>query len=163
MLDHPIVLNLQSIYWCLHQNLKKNNNILLSLKVFLVAPVFSFILFLPIKRMKSPLYQQPIGPSTWQQIINFVLQTKQSTSIIFRLYSNKWLPVQVAGTWICGFLFLVPTSLSLWGHFGLDPSIGSCTILPDNHGRSSKEFLFVFAFLSPCLAIIVCYARWFIS
>ena len=79
---------------------------------------------------------------------------------IFSLYSSRWLPLQVAGTWICGFSFLIPTSLSLWGHFGLDPSIGSCTILPDRHGRSSKEFLFVFAFLSPCLAIIVCYARY---
>eukprot|EP00090_Calanus_glacialis_P015256 TRINITY_DN24110_c0_g1_i3.p1 TRINITY_DN24110_c0_g1~~TRINITY_DN24110_c0_g1_i3.p1 ORF type:complete len:495 (-),score=85.15 TRINITY_DN24110_c0_g1_i3:276-1760(-) len=78
-----------------------------------------------------------------------------------RLYSAKWLPLQVAGTWICGFSFLIPTSLSLWGHFGLDPSIGSCTILPDKNGRSSKEFLFVFAFLSPCVAIIVCYARIF--
>ena len=78
----------------------------------------------------------------------------------FRLYSAKWLPLQVAGTWICGFSFLIPTSLSLWGHFGLDPSIGSCTILPDKNGRSSKEFLFVFAFLSPCVAIIVCYARY---
>jgi len=78
-----------------------------------------------------------------------------------KLYSAKWLPFQVAGTWICGFSFLVPTSLSLWGHFGLDPTIGSCTILPDRNGRSSKEFLFVFAFLSPCLAIIVCYARIF--
>ena len=27
-------------------------------------------------------------------------------------------------------------------------------------GRSPKQFLFVFAFLSPCLAIIICYARW---
>ena len=25
--------------------------------------------------------------------------------------------------------------------------------------RSSKEFLFVFAFLAPCIAIVVCYAR----
>ena len=76
------------------------------------------------------------------------------------MYSKKWLPLHVAATWVCGFVFLVPPSLSLWGQFGLDLTIGSCTIILDKNGRSSKEFLFVFAFLSPCLAIIVCYARW---
>ena len=50
--------------------------------------------------------------------------------------------------------------IAVWGQFGLDLSVGSCTIILDSQGRSSKEFLFVFAFLSPCLAIIVCYARW---
>merc|ERR1719232_1154649 len=78
-----------------------------------------------------------------------------------RMYSKKWLPLHVAATWICGFVFLVPPSLSIWGQFGLDLTIGSCTIILDKNGRSSKEFLFVFAFLSPCLAIIVCYARIF--
>ena len=75
------------------------------------------------------------------------------------MYSSRWLPLHVAATWIFGFVFLVPTSLSSWGQFGLDLTVGSCTIILDQHGRSAKEFLFVFAFLSPCLAIIVCYAR----
>ena len=118
-----------------------------------------------------------------------------TTLAVPRLYSRRWLPLHVAATWICGFVFLVPTSLSggadielifidttqifsipniinnclhvncllkiaVWGQFGLDLSVGSCTIILDSQGRSSKEFLFVFAFLSPCLAIIVCYARW---
>ena len=81
-------------------------------------------------------------------------------NFVHRMYSKKWLPLHVAATWICGFVFLVPPSLSIWGQFGLDLTIGSCTIILDKNGRSSKEFLFVFAFLSPCLAIIVCYARW---
>ena len=76
-----------------------------------------------------------------------------------RLYCKRWLPLHVAATWVCGFVFLVPTSLSVWGQFGLDLAVGSCTIIPDTAGRTAKEFLFVFAFLSPCLAIIVCYAR----
>ena len=76
-----------------------------------------------------------------------------------RLYCKRWLPLHVTATWVCGFVFLVPTSLSAWGQFGLDLTVGSCTIIPDTSGRTAKEFLFVFAFLSPCLAIIVCYAR----
>lgn len=67
----------------------------------------------------------------------------------------------VLSTWLGAFGALVPTLLELWGTFGLDPTIGSCTILPDRDGNSPKEFLFVFAFVLPCVAICVCYARIF--
>ena len=44
----------------------------------------------------------------------------------------------------------------------MDEEIGSCSILPDPvTRRSPKEFLFVVAFVLPCLAIVVCYARIF--
>ena len=29
-----------------------------------------------------------------------------------RVYSKRWLPLHVAATWVSGFVFLVPTSLS---------------------------------------------------
>lgn len=48
-----------------------------------------------------------------------------------------------------------------WGRFSLSPSIGSCTIIDDIHGRSPKKVLFIGAFLLPGLAIIICYARIF--
>lgn len=67
----------------------------------------------------------------------------------------------VVATWVGAFGALVPTLLELWGTFGLDPAIGSCTILPDRDGNSPKEFLFLFAFVLPCVAICVCYARIF--
>ena len=67
----------------------------------------------------------------------------------------------VLSTWLGAFGALIPTLLELWGTFGLDPAIGSCTILPDRDGNSPKEFLFVFAFVLPCVAICVCYARIF--
>lgn len=67
----------------------------------------------------------------------------------------------VLAIWIIAFGLLVVTWFERFGRFGLDPAIGSCTILPDINGRSPKEFLFVLAFLIPCLAIIVCYARIF--
>lgn len=63
--------------------------------------------------------------------------------------------------WIVAFGVLIVTWFEQWGRFGLDPVIGSCSILPDVKGRSPKEFLFFLAFLIPCLAIIVCYARIF--
>ncbi|KAE8743047.1 Moody-2 -part 3 [Frankliniella occidentalis] len=67
----------------------------------------------------------------------------------------------VGCTWVCGFGALVATWLGKWGRFGLDQHIGSCSILPDAHGRSPKEFLFITAFVIPCIAIAGCYARIF--
>ena len=67
----------------------------------------------------------------------------------------------VACTWIGAFCTLIPTWRGIWGRFGLDKSIGSCTILRDQNDRSPKEFLFIMAFLVPCFCIIICYARIF--
>jgi len=67
----------------------------------------------------------------------------------------------VACTWIFGFGALIATWFGKWGKFGLDTRIGSCSILPDSDGHSPKEFLFIVAFVIPCLAIVVCYARIF--
>jgi hypothetical protein len=77
------------------------------------------------------------------------------------LYKPKYLVLMVLATWLGGFGALVPTWFERWGRFGLDPAIGSCSILPDVNGRSPKEFLFILAFLAPCIAIVVCYARIF--
>ncbi|KAG5347849.1 MOODY protein, partial [Acromyrmex charruanus] len=82
-------------------------------------------------------------------------------SLYSTLYKTKFLIPMVLAIWIIAFGLLVVTWFERFGRFGLDPVIGSCTILPDINGRSPKEFLFVLAFLIPCLAIIVCYARIF--
>lgn len=55
-----------------------------------------------------------------------------------RLYRQQYLGLMVASTWICGFGALVATWLGKWGRFGLDPGIGSCSILPDQRGNSPK-------------------------
>ncbi|XP_066974459.1 G-protein coupled receptor moody [Macrobrachium rosenbergii] len=78
-----------------------------------------------------------------------------------KMYTKISIAFMVLATWIGAFGALVPTLLGVWGTFGLDASIGSCTILPDADGNSPKGFLFVFAFVLPCLAICVCYARIF--
>ncbi|XP_004928434.1 G-protein coupled receptor moody [Bombyx mandarina] len=78
-----------------------------------------------------------------------------------KLYRRKYLAIMVGSTWAFSFGALIATWLEKWGRFGLDPSIGSCSILPDRNNRSPKEFLFVGAFMLPCLAIVICYARIF--
>ncbi|XP_028050864.1 G-protein coupled receptor moody [Monomorium pharaonis] len=77
------------------------------------------------------------------------------------LYKTKYLIPMVVAIWIVAFGLLIVTWFERFGRFGLDPAIGSCSILPDVNGRSPKEFLFVLAFLVPCFAIIICYARIF--
>ncbi|XP_049794889.1 G-protein coupled receptor moody [Schistocerca nitens] len=78
-----------------------------------------------------------------------------------RLYRRRWLALMVASTWLLGFGALVPTWLGVWGRFGLDDKVGSCTILHDHNERTPKEFLFIVAFVIPCIVIVVCYARIF--
>lgn len=47
------------------------------------------------------------------------------------------------------------------GAFGYDSNLGTCSILKDANGRSSKTALFVIAFIIPCIIIIGCYAKIF--
>ncbi|XP_076396179.1 G-protein coupled receptor moody isoform X2 [Megachile rotundata] len=82
-------------------------------------------------------------------------------SITINRYVMIGHPTLYRTTWIVAFGVLIVTWFGNWGRFGLDTAIGSCSILPDKNGRSPKEFLFVVAFLIPCIAIVVCYARIF--
>ncbi|KAH8317344.1 hypothetical protein KR074_004543 [Drosophila pseudoananassae] len=79
-----------------------------------------------------------------------------------RIYQRRYLALMVAGTWITTFSIMIPTWRGVWGRFGLDDSIGSCSILHDRYGRSPKEFLFIAAFMLPCICIVICYARIFL-
>jgi len=45
----------------------------------------------------------------------------------------------VAVIWIGGFGALIPTWLGMWGIFGLDVTIGSCSILPDSEMPVSER------------------------
>ncbi|GAB0098128.1 G-protein coupled receptor moody [Sergentomyia squamirostris] len=78
-----------------------------------------------------------------------------------RIYMRKYLALMIAGTWMLSFGALIPTWSGVWGLFGLDVTIGSCSILRDENGHSPKEFLFIVAFALPCLFIVMCYARIF--
>nr|CAA21124.1 EG:22E5.10 [Drosophila melanogaster] len=79
-----------------------------------------------------------------------------------RIYQRRYLALMVAGTWITTFSIMIPTWRGVWGIFGLDVSIGSCSIMHDRYGRSPKEFLFIAAFMVPCICIVICYARIFL-
>ncbi|KAM7348465.1 G-protein coupled receptor moody isoform 2-T10 [Cochliomyia hominivorax] len=78
-----------------------------------------------------------------------------------RIYQHRYLALMVVGTWLLSFSIMIPTWRGIWGKFGLDIAIGSCSILHDHNDRSPKEFLFVLAFMVPCLCIVFCYTRIF--
>lgn len=56
----------------------------------------------------------------------------------YRIYRRKYLGMMVAGTWLGAFGTLIPTWRGRWGRFGLDKTIGSCTILRDQSSEYSN-------------------------
>ncbi|XP_013780889.1 G-protein coupled receptor moody-like [Limulus polyphemus] len=74
------------------------------------------------------------------------------------IYRKRTIAVMMFLIWIISFLFVLPPLLKVWGKFGFDPSAGSCTILKLNN-RSPKVFIYVFAFVLPSFAFIICYSR----
>lgn len=74
------------------------------------------------------------------------------------IYRKRNMAVMISLIWIISFLFVLPPLLKVWGKFGFDPSAGSCTVLKLNN-RSPKVFIYVFAFVLPSFAFIICYSR----
>ncbi|XP_021937582.1 G-protein coupled receptor moody-like isoform X2 [Zootermopsis nevadensis] len=75
-----------------------------------------------------------------------------------RIYKKLWIGAMIAFCWMFSFGMQIPTLLGVWGIFGLDKKLGTCTILNDSNGNSAKTALFIIAFLIPCCVIICCYA-----
>lgn len=63
--------------------------------------------------------------------------------------------------WVFAYGMQLPTLVGAWGTFDYDPKLGTCSILVDDYGRSSKTALFITAFVIPCMIIIACYAKIF--
>ena len=82
-------------------------------------------------------------------------------SIYARIYKKYWIVAMIIFCWLFSFGFQLPTLFKVWGKFGYDPKLETCSILRDDNGRSSKTALFVIAFVIPCIIIIICYARIF--
>ncbi|XP_077551965.1 G-protein coupled receptor moody-like [Haemaphysalis longicornis] len=64
----------------------------------------------------------------------------------------------VTGTWLLTLSLLFWPTAGVWGQFGWDDDIGTCSVVPKN-GRSSKAFLFMVAYFVPTTSIVICYSR----
>ncbi|XP_034231918.1 G-protein coupled receptor moody-like isoform X2 [Thrips palmi] len=82
-------------------------------------------------------------------------------NIYGRVYRTGWIAAMIVFCWLFSYGFQLPTLAGVWGVFGFDKQLGTCSIRPDAAGRSSKTALFVTAFVVPCIIIIGCYARIF--
>lgn len=78
-----------------------------------------------------------------------------------RVYKKVYIALMIVASWLFSYGMQMPTLLGIWGAFGYDPKLGTCSITTDARGRSSKTALFVVAFIVPCVLIVVCYAKIF--
>ncbi|XP_067011364.1 G-protein coupled receptor moody [Anabrus simplex] len=78
-----------------------------------------------------------------------------------RIYKKGWIAAMIIFCWVFSYGMQLPTLFGIWGSFGYDSKLGSCSILEDSEGRSSKTVLFITGFLIPCVIIVICYARIF--
>merc|ERR1711981_887950 len=76
------------------------------------------------------------------------------------IYSRLNILLMVVVVWAFSFGMILPPLLEVWGTLGLDRATFSCTILKKD-GKSPKKFFFIFGFLLPCIAIILCYSAIF--
>lgn len=78
-----------------------------------------------------------------------------------RVYRKHNIAMMIVFSWMFSYGMQIPTLVGIWGKFDYDAELGTCSIVPDNNGRTSKTALFVIAFLVPALLILICYARIF--
>ncbi|XP_046664435.1 G-protein coupled receptor moody isoform X3 [Homalodisca vitripennis] len=78
-----------------------------------------------------------------------------------KIYKPIWIAAMITFCCTLSIVMQVPTLLGYWGQYAYEDKIKSCTIVPDEYGRTSKNVLFIIAFVIPCLIIICCYARIF--
>ncbi|XP_050303886.1 G-protein coupled receptor moody-like isoform X2 [Anthonomus grandis grandis] len=75
-----------------------------------------------------------------------------------KIYTKTTVILYISAIWIFSFGLQVPTLFGVWGMFGFDKKLGTCSIILDKNGRSSKTALFVLAFALPTVIIVICYS-----
>ncbi|XP_044009249.1 G-protein coupled receptor moody-like isoform X2 [Aphidius gifuensis] len=92
-------------------------------------------------------------------INRFIMITHHS--LYAKVYKKHWIALMIAMCYICSYGMQLPTLTGSWGKFDYDEKLGTCSIIKDENGRSSKTFLFITAFIIPCIVIVCCYTKIF--
>lgn len=74
------------------------------------------------------------------------------------IYTKTKVFAYISLIWLFSYGLQIPTLLGIWGVYGMDEKLGTCSINPDENGHSSKTALFVIGFALPCVIIVICYA-----
>lgn len=77
------------------------------------------------------------------------------------IYTKTKVFAYVSLIWLISYGSQIPTLLGIWGVYGMDEKLGTCSINPDKNGHSPKTTLFVIGFALPCVIIVISYATIF--
>lgn len=124
--------------------------------LYIFCVCYTFYYNLLIITRKSWPYNKPLSCLCFHRYIMIAHH-----SIYSRIYKKHWISCMIIFCWLFSYGFQLPTLFKVWGRFGFDEKLGTCSIVPDENGRSSKTALFFIAFITPCVIIIACYARIF--
>ena len=72
-----------------------------------------------------------------------------------RIFTRRKSKMMIAVCWLIPLLFLLPSMTGVYGEHGLECLSRSCTILKDENGHSTKNFLFAFGFGLPTLVLLL--------
>ena len=72
-----------------------------------------------------------------------------------RIFTRNRSKIMIAVCWLIPLLFLLPSMTGVYGKHGLECLSRSCTILKDEKGHSTKNFLFAFGFGLPTLVLVL--------
>ncbi|XP_054712239.1 G-protein coupled receptor moody-like [Uloborus diversus] len=75
-----------------------------------------------------------------------------------KIYTATKVFLMIAAIWVLTLITLLFPLLQLWGMFGYDPRVGTCTILPLN-GKSPKTFYYILGFVLPSVIFVFCYSK----
>ncbi|GAB0093992.1 G-protein coupled receptor moody [Sergentomyia squamirostris] len=56
-----------------------------------------------------------------------------------QVYQKHWIVSMILFCWLFSYGMQVPTLLGVWGAFAYDKKLGTCSILPDENGRSTAN------------------------
>lgn len=79
--------------------------------------------------------------------------------IYTKVYTKLKVAIFVILCWVISYGLMIPTLLGVWGQFGYDKNLQTCSIKEDENGRNSKSTVFIVGFALPCIVIVVCYLR----
>lgn len=75
------------------------------------------------------------------------------------IYTKFKVVLYISIIWLFSYGLQIPTLLGKWGYYGMDEKLGTCSILKDENGNSSKTALYVIGFGLPSVTIIICYVK----
>ncbi|KAJ8984429.1 hypothetical protein NQ317_012492, partial [Molorchus minor] len=76
-----------------------------------------------------------------------------------KIYTKLKVAIYITLTWCFSYGLQIPTLLGIWGTYGMDEKLGTCSIKEDKRGHSSKTILFAVGFALPCVIIVISYAN----